>query len=108
MEFEWNIFQGFNTLQFSQEVKDLLFRLNETPENLTGRIIFMSMFNDILVDQKTTTKNASQMPISFLKMQKDLEQDNSHFSVLVQRKSGFLSVKIVHKVNGTEWLSWWL
>ena len=47
MEFEWNIFPGFNTLQLSQEVQELLLRLNETPENLTGRIIFMSMFNDI-------------------------------------------------------------
>ena len=47
MEFEWNIFQGFNTLQLSQEVKRLLLRLGETPENFTGRIIFMSMFNDI-------------------------------------------------------------
>ena len=47
MEFEWNIFPGFNTLQLSQEVKELLLRLNETPENFTGRIIFMSMFDDI-------------------------------------------------------------
>ena len=47
MEFEWNIFPGFTTLQHSQEVKDLLLRLNKTPENFTGRIIFMSMFNDI-------------------------------------------------------------
>ena len=35
-------------------------------------------------------------------MQEDLEQDNGHFSVLVQRKSGILSVKIVHKVFGTK------
>ena len=47
MEFEWNIFPGFNTLQLSQEVKSLLLRSKETPENFTGRIIFMSMFNDI-------------------------------------------------------------
>ena len=46
-EFEWNIFPGFTTLQLSQEVKSLLLRLDETPENLTGRTIFMSMFNDI-------------------------------------------------------------
>ena len=32
MEFEWNIFTGFNTLQLSQEVQELLLRLNETPE----------------------------------------------------------------------------
>ena len=47
MEFEWNIFPGFNTLQLSQEVQELLLRLNETSENFTGRIIFMSMFSDI-------------------------------------------------------------
>ena len=44
MEFEWNIFPGFNMLQLSQGVQELLLRLNETPENLMGRIIFMSMF----------------------------------------------------------------
>ena len=47
MEFEWNIFPRFTSLQLSQGVKDLLLRLNETPEHFTGRIIFMSMFNDI-------------------------------------------------------------
>ena len=47
MEFEWNIFPGFNTLQLSEVVKSLLLRLGETPENFTRRIIFMSMFNDI-------------------------------------------------------------
>ena len=47
MEFEWNIFPGFFSLQLSQEVKSLLLRLGETPENFTRRIIFMSMFDDI-------------------------------------------------------------
>ena len=37
-EFEWNIFAGFNALKLSQEVKSLLYRLGETPENFTGRI----------------------------------------------------------------------
>ena len=47
MQFEWNIFPGFNTLHLSQGVQELLLRLNETPEKFTGRVIFMSMFNDI-------------------------------------------------------------
>ena len=46
-EFEWNIFPGFDALQLNGKVKDLLSRLGETPENFTGRILFMSMFNDI-------------------------------------------------------------
>ena len=56
MEFEWNIFPGFNTLQLSEEVKRLLLRLGETPENFTGRIIFMSMFNDISWGSKDKEK----------------------------------------------------
>ena len=34
-------------MQLCGKVKDLLSRLGETPENFTGRILFMSMFNDI-------------------------------------------------------------
>ena len=47
MEFEWNILPGFTTLQLSHKVQELLLRLGETPEFFTGRIIIMSMFNDI-------------------------------------------------------------
>ena len=51
-EFEWNIFPGFTTLQLCGKVTDLLSRLRETPETFTGRILFMSMFNDISCDNK--------------------------------------------------------
>ena len=51
-EFEWNIFPGFTTLQRNGEVTDLLSTLGETPETFTGRILFMSMFNDISCDKK--------------------------------------------------------
>ena len=54
-------------------------------------------------DQRTTRKNASQMLNSPLSLQKDSEQDNGRSSDLDQRKSGILSVKIVHKVNGSKW-----
>ena len=47
MEFEWNIFQGFTTLQLCNEVQELLSKMSEKSEEFTGRIIFMSMFNDI-------------------------------------------------------------
>ena len=48
-------------------------------------------------------KNADQVLNSINFLRKYLEQDNGHFSVLVKRRSGILSVKIVHKVNGTKW-----
>ena len=56
MDFEWNIFPRFNTLQLSDEVKRLLFRLGETPANFTGRILFMSMFNEISCGTKDNEK----------------------------------------------------
>ena len=56
MEFEWNIFPGFNTLQLSEEVKSLLLRLDDTPENFTGKTIFMLMFSDISCGSKDNEK----------------------------------------------------
>ena len=47
-EFEWNIFPGFTTLQLCHKISDLLSSMGQTPETFTGRILFMSMFNDIL------------------------------------------------------------
>ena len=47
MEFEWNIFPGFTTLQLSHKVQEFTSKMSVTTEKFTGRIIFMSMFNDI-------------------------------------------------------------
>ena len=47
MEFEWNIFPGFKTLQLCHKVQEFLSRLSVTPEKFTGRVVFISMFNDI-------------------------------------------------------------
>ena len=47
MEFEWNIFPGFTTLQLCYKVQEFLSKMSVEPEDFTGRIIFMSIFNDI-------------------------------------------------------------
>ena len=51
-EFEWNIFPRFTTLQHCDKIGDLLSDLGQTPETFKGRILFMSMFNDISCDRK--------------------------------------------------------
>ena len=51
-EFEWNIFPGFTTLQLCDKINNLLSSLGQTPETFTGRILFMSMFNDISCEGK--------------------------------------------------------
>ena len=50
-EFEWNIFPGFTTLQLCDKISDLLSIMGQTPETFTGRILFMSMFNDVSCDK---------------------------------------------------------
>ena len=50
-EFEWNIFPGFTTLQLCDTISDLRSSIGQTPEIITGRILFMSMFNDISCDK---------------------------------------------------------
>ena len=47
MEFEWNIFPGFTTLQICNKVQEFLSNMSREPDDFTGRIIFMTMFNDI-------------------------------------------------------------
>ena len=50
-EFEWNIFPGFTSLQLCDKICNLLSSLGQSPETFTGRILFMSMFNDISCDR---------------------------------------------------------
>ena len=47
MEFEWNIFPGFTTLQLCHKVQEFLSNVSTEPEDFTARIISMSMFTDI-------------------------------------------------------------
>ena len=54
MEFEWNIFPGFTSLQHVQEVQKFMSKMRRTSEQFQGRIIFMSMFNDIIWGYKKT------------------------------------------------------
>ena len=66
MELEWNIFTGFTTLQLSHNVQELLLRLSVTPEKFPGRIVFMSMFNDIswgTKDKKMRIKFSTGFPL---------------------------------------------
>ena len=41
------IFSGFTTLQLCNKVQEFMSKMSDKPEEFTGRIIFMSMFNDI-------------------------------------------------------------
>ena len=63
-EFEWNIFPGFTTLQLCDKISNLLSSLGQAPESFTGRILFMSMFNDIFCDRYDNKDECLRMPTS--------------------------------------------
>ena len=99
-EFEWNIFPGFDTLQLYGKVTDLLSRLGEAPETFTGRILFMSMFNDISCDGKGNEEEcvANVRVVSIFAKKFGIGQ----WSLLVQvlKRSGILWKRIAHKEFG--------
>ena len=47
LEFEWMVFPGHTTLEILQEIQALMADLHCEPEQFRGRLIFMSMYNDI-------------------------------------------------------------
>ena len=55
VEFEWNIFPGFTSLQILQRIQNDLQKRNI--EQFGNRIIFMSVFNDIELDKKRKRRN---------------------------------------------------
>ena len=53
-EFEWKIFLGITTFGLLEKIQNLLRDSQCECENFKGRIIFMSMYNDIESDRKET------------------------------------------------------
>ena len=99
-EFEWNIFPGFTSLQLCDKISDLLSSLGQSPETFTGRILFMSMFNDISCEKKGNKEEClkyAEFVATFAR-----RFGIGQWSLLDQilRKSGIL-LKTVRKEPGT-------
>ena len=95
-EFEWNIFPGFTSLQPCDKISYLLSSLGQSPETFTGRILFMSMFNDISCD-RYDNKDECLKNAEFVKtFAKRFGIGQWSFIGQVLRKSGILP-RIVHK-----------
>ena len=93
MEFEWNIFPGFTTLQLINKVGEFMSRMSD-PSQFKGRIIFMSIFNDILWESEDNERECNANA-----------EDDGNSSDLDQKRSGILLVFTDHKEKGTESLN---
>ena len=104
MEFEWNIFPGFTTLQLCNKVQKFMSEM-AIHQNLKDGSSSCSCSMTSHGDLKTMNGNAMLTPTSCLYMQKDFHQDDGHFSDLDQKRSGILLMVADHKENGTESLN---
>ena len=93
MEFEWNIFPGFTTLQLCNKVQEVMSKMSD-PEEFQGRIIIMSMFNDISWGSQDNELEC-ELSANFVPIYaRRFHQDDGHSSDLAD-----------HKENGTESLN---
>ena len=95
MEFEWNIFPGFTTMQLCNKVQEFMSKMSD-PSELKGRIIFMSMFNDISWGSEDNERECNAI---------HFHQEDGHSSDVDQKSSGILLMLTNHKENGTESLN---
>ena len=71
------------------KVQEFLSKMSEVPEDFTGWIIFMSMFNDISWGSQDNEQECESTS-SFLFVRKNFHQENGHSSDLDQKRSGIL------------------
>ena len=67
MEFEWKIFPGFTTLGILEEIQKIMKELQCETVPFKDRIIFMSMYNDILWRARGNTEKCVQNSITIAK-----------------------------------------
>ena len=65
VEFEWSIFPGFTSLQILQRIQNVLQQRNIEPEKIEDRIIFMSMFNEEILEKVKTYAKELDVPRSW-------------------------------------------
>ena len=105
MEFEWNIFPGFTTLQFCNKVQEFLSKMSEKPEKIQDVSSSCRCLMTSYGELKTLKRNVLLIPHLCLYLQKDFQHHIGHSSDLDQKQSGLLLATKDHKENGTKSLN---
>ena len=92
MEFEWNIFPGITTLQLCNKVQEFLSKMSD-PQHFRGRLVFMSIFNNIILGTKDNEKECIANSTLVSLFAKRFPAGRQSFSDLGQRQSGILLTK---------------
>ena len=84
-EFEWRIFPGFTTLDILEEIQNFMKKIQCEPEQFKDRIIFMSMYNDIVCEEQGNTENCEKNQLQLRIMLADFRAVFGHSWDLDQR-----------------------
>ena len=104
MEFEWNIFPGLTTLQPCNKVQKFMNKMGD-PAQSQGRIIFMSMFNDIIWRTKDNERECIADATLVSLFAKKISSRTLVIPRTWIRKEVVLLTKKDHEENGTESLT---
>ena len=83
MEFEWKNFTGFSTFEILDEIQKMMTKSKCEPEQFKGRIIFMSMYNDIDWNKRGNRKTVLRILTDLLSMLEDSRKDIGHFQAWI-------------------------
>ena len=88
MEFEWTNFPAFTTLQIFAGSQNMMIEIRCETEQLQGRIIFMSLYNDIVWGENGNRETVLRILSWFQSMLENVRKDIGRFLSLDQRRSG--------------------
>ena len=109
MVFKWKIFPGFTTLQILAEIHNMMTEVQCELEQFFGRIIFMSMYQDMYGEKKKTKNCVLRIPHPWQDMQEDSHTDIGRFSGLNQKRNGTELTRTSRTGNGIMLRKiWWL
>ena len=86
------------------EIQNMMAELRCEPEQFKGRIIFRSMYNDIILGTQGNNGNCMASSMNVAAYAKKFPRDVGHFWDLVVRKSGTELMSASQMVNGTKLL----
>ena len=104
MEFEWNIFPGFTSLQLVQEVQKFMNKMGE-PSSIPRTYHLHVDGNDIIWRYEDNESECIANSKMCLYSQKDFQQDIGHSSDLDQKQSGILLTMKDLEENGIKSLN---
>ena len=104
MEFEWNIFPRFITLQHCNKVQEFMSKVSDLSE-FKGPILFMSVFNDISWGSEDNEQECESSANLVSISARRFSPGRWCFLGPGSEKSGILLLLTDHKENGTESLN---